>query len=64
MINVVCLLFIHLSVFIYILVCLLGKFGKVIFCCAKILGYKTHPSYEQTLIKQAYFLVKNDASHG
>ena len=24
---------------------LLGKFGKVIFCCAKILGYKTHSKF-------------------
>ena len=24
---------------------ILGKFGKVIFCCAKILGYKTHPEF-------------------
>ena len=45
MINVVCLLFIYLPVFIYILISLLVKFGKVIFCCAKILGYKTHPKF-------------------
>ena len=24
---------------------ILGKFGKVIFCCTKILGYKTHPEF-------------------
>ena len=24
---------------------LLEKFGKVIFCCTKILGYKTHPKF-------------------
>ena len=64
MINVVCLLFIHLPVFIYILISVfLGKFGKVVFCCAKILGYKTLPSFEQILIKQAYFLVKNGAPY-
>ena len=29
----------------------------------EILGYKTLPSFEQILIKQAYFLVKNGAPY-
>ena len=64
MINVVCLLFIHLAVLIYILISVYQRnLEKLYFVARKYSVIRRTPSFEQILIKHAYFLVKNGAPH-
>jgi len=63
MINIACLLSIHLPVFIYILISVYyGNLEKLYFFARKSVIRRTW-SFEQILIEQAYFLVKNGAPY-
>ena len=65
MINVVCLLFIHLPVFTYPFQFSFnhywGNFKKLHFIARKYMVTRRTPRFEQILIDEVYFLVKNDA---
>ena len=56
-----CLSFVYsfTSIYLHTHFSLLGKFGKVIFCCVKILHYKTHPKFWADFDQTSRFSCKN-----